>query len=61
MVSESSIQIVMFASPVFLQMVPFMFWSIRMRVERRRWPQTQTSSLPAVFQLVSLCHRLSQT
>ena len=54
MVSESSIQIVMFASPVFLQMVPFMFWSIRMRVERRRWQQTQTSSLPAVFQLVSL-------
>ena len=54
MVSESSIQIVMFASPVSLRMVLLMFWSICMRVERRRWPQTQTSSLPAVFQLVSL-------
>ena len=54
MVSESSIQIVMFASPVSLLMVFVMVWSICMRVERRRWPQTQTSSLPVVFQLVSL-------
>lgn len=54
MVSESSIQIVMFASPVSLRMVFLMFWSICMRVERRRWPQTQTSSLPVMFQSVSL-------
>ena len=54
MVSESSTQISMSAPPVSLQIVFFMFWSIRMRVERRRRPQTQTSSLPAVFQLVSL-------
>ena len=54
MVSESSTQISMSAPPVSLQIVFFMFWSIRMRVERRRRPQTQSSSLPAVFQLVSL-------
>ena len=54
MVSESSIQIVMFASLVSLRMVLLMFWSMCLRVERRRWPQTQTSSLPVVFQLVSL-------
>ena len=54
MVSESSIQIVMFASPVSLLMVFVMVWSICMRVERRRWPQTQTSSLPVMFQSVSL-------
>ena len=54
MVSESSIQIVMFASPVSLRMVFLMFWGTCMRVERRRWPQTQTSSLPVMFQSVSL-------
>ena len=54
MVSESSTQISMSAPPVSLQIVFFIFWSIRIRVERRRRPQTQTSSLPAVFLLVSL-------
>ena len=54
MVSESSIQIVMFAMPVSLQMVFLMFRSMRMRVELHRRPETQTSSLPPVLQLVPL-------
>ena len=56
MVSESSIQIqiVMFAMPVSLQMVFLMFRSMRVRVDQRRRPETQTSSLPPVLQLVPL-------
>ena len=54
MVRCSSIQIVTFALPVSLQIVPLVSWSMRMRVELHRRPETQTSSLPPVLQLVPL-------
>ena len=54
MVRCSSIQIVTFALSVFLQMVAFVSWSMRMRVELRRRPWTQTPPVPPVLQLVLL-------
>ena len=53
-VSESSIQIVVFGMPMSLQVVLLMFRSMRMRVDQRRRSETQTSSLPPVMQLVPL-------
>ena len=54
MVSESSIQIFMFAMPVSLQMVLLIFRSMRLRVDQRRRLETQTPSLFSVLQLVLL-------
>ena len=54
MVRCSSIQIVTFALSVFLQIVVFVSWSMRMRVELRRRPLTQTPPVPPVLQLVVL-------
>ena len=54
MVRCSSIQIVTFALSVFLQMVAFVSWSMRMRVELRRRPLSQTPPVPPVLQLVLL-------